>query len=349
MPAEPIKPTPRMQVPPEGNGWRVDRLLAMLVPALGLRGRRRLCEAGRVLLDGRPAGAAARARAGQELSLAPLSGAEAPLAVSAGNPYPEAVARLVGKAGGLAALYKPAGLHSAMLAGGGGPSLEAALASLTGVGDSAGASGQGEGAFPRLLNRLDAGTSGLVLAALDAGGERIWRVAQAEGTVDKRYLALVVGHPPRDFIVRAALDMSRRVRVRPLEHDADPLRHTEVRVLARFTRADVPKIGGPAVQHPAPNAGPYGDRKPDGALALVGCRIRRGARHQIRAHLALAGYPLWGDDLYGAGGGMFFLHHGLCRLPGFQALCLPVWEAFLPSVAVTAARAYLQGREPFMK
>ena len=33
---------------------------------------------------------------------------------------------------------------------------------------------------------------------------------------------------------------------------------------------------------------------------LVGCRIRKGARHQIRAHLAAAGHPLAGDSLYGA-------------------------------------------------
>ena len=317
----PGEQTIQIYIPPEGNDCRVDRLLSALAPGWGLRGRRRLCEAGRVLLDGRPVGASVRARAGQELSLAPLPEVEAPHVKAAD------AARLVSRGAGLAALYKPAGLHSAMLAGGGEPSLEAILPALLDAGDPAGASSRGEGAFPRLLNRLDAGTSGLALAALDAGGERIWRAAQADGTVDKRYLALVVGHPPRDFTVRTALDMARRVRVRPLGHDADPLRHTDVRILARFALADVPKIGRP------------GD---DGALTLVGCRIRRGARHQIRAHLAVAGYPLWGDGLYGSGGGMFFLHHGLCRLPGFQAMCPPVWEACLPPEAIAAARIYLQ-------
>lgn len=324
----------RIRISPEGNGLRVDHLLAALVPELGLRGRRRLCEAGRVLLDGRPAGAAVKARAGQELALVPLpagGGEEARGAEAADT------ARLAGQGGGLAALYKPAGLHSALLKGGGGPNLEAALVMLLGK-EAAGAAAS----FPKLLNRLDAGTSGLVLVAVNASGERLWREAEADGAVDKRYLALVVGHPPRDFVVRAALDTARRARVRTLRCEAGALRHTEVRVLARFTRAAAPALDRYAAAQ-ARRGGENGASLPEGqaALALVGCRIRKGARHQIRAHLASAGYPLWGDAVYGTGGGVFFLHHGLCRLPGFHAACPPPWEGCLPPEAVVRARAWL--------
>ena len=35
--------------------------------------------------------------------------------------------------------------------------------------------------------------------------------------------------------------------------------------------------------------------------ALVECRLETGRTHQIRAHLELAGHPLIGDPLYGAG------------------------------------------------
>lgn len=328
----------RIRIPPEGNGLRVDHLLAVLVPELGLRGRRRLCGAGRVLLDGRPADAAAKARAGQELALIPAAAGERSGLAEAGELGGADTARLVGQGAGLAALYKPAGLHSALLKGGGGPSLEADLEMLVG---GRGVVGPAD-SFPKLLNRLDAGTSGLVLAAVTAAGERLWREAEADGVVDKRYLALVVGHPPGDFKVRAALDMARRTRVRTLRHEAEAVRHTEVRVLARFTRAAAPALERYASAR-ARRVGENGAAMPQGqeALALVGCRIRKGARHQIRAHLASAGYPLWGDTLYGTAGGLFFLHHGLCRLPGFHAACPPPWEHCLPLEAVARARAWL--------
>ena len=45
-------------------GQRLDQALTSLLPGLGLRGRRRLLENGRVLLNGHPAGAACRVREG---------------------------------------------------------------------------------------------------------------------------------------------------------------------------------------------------------------------------------------------------------------------------------------------
>ena len=39
----------------------------------------------------------------------------------------------------------------------------------------------------------------------------------------------------------------------------------------------------------------------DSKRALVLCKPRTGRQHQIRAHLAIAGYPIVGDKLYGMG------------------------------------------------
>jgi hypothetical protein len=66
-------------------------------------------------------------------------------------------------------------------------------------------------------------------------------------------------------------------------------------------------------------------------LSLVLCRIRLGARHQIRAHLAAAGHPLFGDGLYGDRAAPCpLLHHIRLDMPDFSASCPPPWIARLP-------------------
>ncbi|MBU1247724.1 MAG: RluA family pseudouridine synthase, partial [Proteobacteria bacterium] len=46
--------------------------------------------------------------------------------------------------------------------------------------------------------------------------------------------------------------------------------------------------------------------------------IARGARHQIRAHLAAAGHPIVGDALYGTAGERLCLYHTALDFPGFS-------------------------------
>lgn len=130
-------------------------------------------------------------------------------------------------------------------------------------------------------------TSGLVLASCTDDGERRWYRAERIGNTDKLYLALIEGQPLYDFTVARRLDTDTRnkTRVRHTD-DPDPVRHTDVTLLAPLTAGDVPCL--------------VESDDPDAPLMLVGCRIRKGARHQIRAHLAAAGHPLAGDSLYGA-------------------------------------------------
>ena len=135
-------------IPPEQDGKRVDHALVLLAPGWGLNARRRLWERWRVLLDGRRVAKGDTVQAGQRLSLEPLPDRPA---MDAG---PAPTVRVAARLGQLAALAKPAGLHSQALAGREGPSVEALLPAL----------------FPTeraiLLNRLDQPTSGLILAAL---------------------------------------------------------------------------------------------------------------------------------------------------------------------------------------
>lgn len=122
-----------------------------------------------------------------------------------------------------------------------------------------------------LVHRLDAPTSGLVLVALDADCHRELASAFAERRVTKLYLALVWGRPrPRRGSFHSALapDRSDRRRMR-----ADP--H------GRSARTDYAVV----------DAGAH--------VALVALWPRTGRTHQLRVHLAAAGHPIVGDDLYG--------------------------------------------------
>ena len=176
------------RVPEEAQGWRLDKALGLLLASpspeqeaarpglfaladLGLRARRRLCDRSLVLVNGKPGIPGLKLRAGQEIIILPDP---------EGAAIPKDAPSLVYKDGGIAALYKPAGMHTAALAGSLSPSLETLLGDLL--------PSEEEGYASRLLNRLDAPTSGLVLASCTDGGERRWyrAVAQVDITKNKK-------------------------------------------------------------------------------------------------------------------------------------------------------------------
>lgn len=316
-------------IPDVLDGQRLDYALKVAFPDAGLRLRRRYCESGHIRLAGKRGKPAARVRAGQLVEW--LCDGEKPTYVTEqedGTPV------LLCRNAGLAALFKPAGMYSAAIAGKDKPSLEALLPTLLPPETSY---------LPRLLNRLDYATSGLVLAACSEAGERLWRQAEQTGHTVKTYLALIEGHPLYDFTVKRKLDTDHRIRSRVLHtDDTDSSRHTQVTLLHKLTGADIPmsllsESGSREVEKTGESC--LGRAQHCGAsaafpLTLVRCRIYRGARHQIRAHLAAAGHPLLGDSLYGAAfsnsSNRFFLHHGHIALPGFYASCPPPWIGLLP-------------------
>ncbi len=263
----------------DAAGERLDRLLQRLLPGMGLRGRRRLIEAGLVEVDGRARAAGFRAEAGQRINVRRADGAR--------TDQPPAGLRVIKIGERHAAVFKPAGMHSESLAGG-EPGMDAFLPALLGREDA------------RLVNRLDLPTSGLVIAAFGPEAEAEFRGLEDAGQVRKEYAALVHGRVDRAAVLRFALDTADRKKVRALGHDSpDPLRWTEIE---------------PVRHDPAHDQ------------TLVRAVIRKGARHQIRAHLALHGHPIVGDGLYGPGGlgqsgstSRLHLHHGRIDLPGLSA------------------------------
>lgn len=295
---------------------------------------------------------------------------------------------VLAEADGLVALYKPGGLHSATIAGSGAPNVEALLPDLLGrpipadPADLAGLAAPDASrpmpgtdapmGFPRLLNRLDGPTSGILLAARTPQAADHFHAAEDSGQTTKTYLALVHGVLAHPATMRRALDTANRVTTRVLQQDTpDPLRHTEVTPLGVMHVTHIPDaapcpppLAGNAGQDSAfasarPASAPGPASTPGAPCTLVRCVIRKGARHQIRAHLAALGHPIVGDTRYGApeatgtddsmsqgvpqgarplAATTLFLHHARIELPDFHAACPPPWLHLLPPELQEAAR-----------
>ena len=131
-------------------------------------------------------------------------------------------------------------------------------------------------------HRLDRETSGvLVCAPAAAPGERArpaevrWKRAFQEGRVHKEYFAVVCGVVTASFPIEVPLALQGErglVRIRMIADAQGQQAHTDVEPV-----------------------------RTDGTRSLVLCRPRTGRQHQIRAHLAHAGFPIVGDKLYAMG------------------------------------------------
>lgn len=160
---------------------------------------------------------------------------------------------------------------------------------------------------PGLLHRLDRETSGLVLFAKTRESFEALLDAQAGGLFEKEYLAISA---------RSAETLPGAKPARGREEDG--------RVLSRF-RPYGPRgsrVAPIAPEHPA--GGPVYETRVlsrhegDGFLQSR-LLLRRGFRHQVRAHLAWIGLPILGDPLYGPANPpecrRLMLHACLLRLP----------------------------------
>jgi 23S rRNA pseudouridine1911/1915/1917 synthase len=126
------------------------------------------------------------------------------------------------------------------------------------------------------VHRLGRGTSGLVLFARTASARRHLAAQWRAGRVEKTYRALVAGVLSVDSLT--------------IDSPIGPVPHPRLDHVHAASPA-----GRPAVSHVRVLA-----RRGDATLVEV--VIPTGRPHQIRIHLAAAGYPLVGDPLYVAGG-----------------------------------------------
>ncbi len=124
------------------------------------------------------------------------------------------------------------------------------------------------------LQRLDRDTTGIVLFSLSKRTQAAFDRLIAARAIKKRYLAIVRGRAPAAKTMRQPLGRdrhdSRRMRVSRTGKPA----HTEaVRLACTQARG--------------------------GSYSLLAVDLHTGRKHQIRVHLAHAGFPLVGDTLYG--------------------------------------------------
>lgn len=123
-----------------------------------------------------------------------------------------------------------------------------------------------------IVHRLDKDTSGLLVVARSLPAQTALVAMLAARDIHRRYVAVVNGVPVAGGTVDAPLD----------RHPTDRLRRA------------VQEGGRPAVTH-------YRVREKFRAHALLQCELESGRTHQIRVHMAHAGWPLVGDPLYGRG------------------------------------------------
>ena len=143
---------------------------------------------------------------------------------------------------------------------------------------------------PRLVHRIDKGTSGLLLVALSRDCQQALARAFNQHRIRKHYLAVAAGHIAAGHTLRIALPLKRgrkkRVRVAGLREEIRASRQgwhlppaQRQGGLESVTRVRVVRTSA--------------------HRSLLAVQPLSGRAHQIRVHLAWIGHPIAGDHLYG--------------------------------------------------
>jgi 23S rRNA pseudouridine1911/1915/1917 synthase len=260
------------------SGTRLDRFLRTRLPGVPSRSVRFAIEAGEVKVDGEKERKGRPLFAGEEVIVRKIAEAEDWLP----EPCELPGAAVLFADHVVAVLEKPVDVHTEPHRPGEKGTLAGYLrGKFPFVAEFSGSAGL------TLLTRLDYATSGAIPAALTPESLDFLSREREKGEIRKTYYCLVRGHLEKELILSFRIDTGggKTVRVKTETRDPDPQRWTTVTPV----------------------------RTKD-SVTLVRVEIARGKRHQIRAHLAAAGFPVVGDRRYsavppeGPGHGRLMLH-----------------------------------------
>lgn len=134
------------------------------------------------------------------------------------------------------------------------------------------------GKRPRLVHRLDAQTSGVIVSGKTQPAAAALSAAFAERLVTKTYLAIVTGSPLPAGETEYSRPLSRHIARPGLE-------------LMRAAR--------PGDQHSQAAVTRWRVLASNGSTHLLAVEPQTGRMHQIRVHLSIEGRPILGDPYYG--------------------------------------------------
>jgi 23S rRNA pseudouridine1911/1915/1917 synthase len=252
-----------LQVPEGLEGERVDAAIARLFGVSRTKAAELIGE-GAVLVDGVAPLKSERIHNGALLEVE-LPARATPHALPA--PSPVTGLEVIFDDDDIVVVAKPVGVAAHSSPGWEGPTV---VGGLLAAGYAVATSGAEE--RQGIVHRLDVGTSGVMVVAKSEVAYRVLKAAFKSRDVDKRYHALVQGHP-------------------------DPSRGTVDAPIGRHPRDDwrwaVTASGKPSVTH-------YETLEAFPGASLLMVRLETGRTHQIRVHMSALRHPCIGDLTYGA-------------------------------------------------
>jgi 23S rRNA pseudouridine1911/1915/1917 synthase len=252
-----------LPVPDGLDGERVDAALSRMF-GLSRTKAAELAAEGRVAIDGAAVGKSDRVRGGAWLEVE-LPAPPVPVADVVPEPVPGM--RIVHDDAHIVVVDKPVGVAAHPSPGWLGPTVVGGLAAAGyRISTSGAAERQG------VVHRLDVGTSGLMVVAKSELAYSVLKQAFRDRSVDKRYHALVQGHPdPMSGTVDAPID-----------------RHP------KYDYKWAVVVGGKdSVTH-------YDTIEAYRHATLLDIKLETGRTHQIRVHMSALRHPCVGDLTYGA-------------------------------------------------
>ena len=254
---------------------RLDSVLPLLFPELkSRRVARELCEAGKVMVNGRAGRGGQAVNAGDIIALP--GGALVPVSADAeiGRPHLGTLITVLFEDDHLLIVEKVRGVPSIRLRQEDPVTVADCLTAHAPETLTASRDMRESG----LVNRLDTWTSGLLIAAKSAElWERLRRLI-FNGQVEKSYLGFVEGSPGWSWT-----ECERSIRQ---SERSEKMEIAEKGAVGAPARTELERVGV------LEEAGKQ--------YAVIRAHASRARRHQVRLHLSTIGFPLVGDSLYGA-------------------------------------------------